>query len=631
MSRLVHIQRPCPTRHKTQKYSIGIDFGTTNSVICTYHNGLIAFANESKISRQEATPQFITMKCLIKDSKNNCTRKVEGGNNNLGNASMLKRAVIPSVVSFNRCGEVFVGKEAVARIGQPDCFTIRSAKRVLEIIDSKKDIDKLPSGWFMSKKHNLPSIKVFEEEYTCLDILIIIMQHLIATYKNTFGEHATNLAVITTPAYFTERSRGFIKAIGERCGIQVLRIINEPTAAAICYGLEKNEESCYLVFDLGGGTFDVSVLRFQQGVFQVLATGGDVFLGGDNFDQAMINMLQSNIGSIPEVSGIEEISKQAKHHLSKYKSFSITITQNGQKTNLSISRNEYEKAIMPMVNRMIHITQSALYDSGLEPSEIKSILLIGGATKMPIIKATLQKHFECEILNTINPDLTVATGAAIQAACIDGREPGVNVIDVTPLSIGIEMMGGIMERVINRNTPIPTTESINITNFHNQQTAIDLNILQGERDIAQECQVLGNLVIPIEPSTPGTVQVEVHFALDQDGILTVSSHTPEGKKMEVEINTLHHLKKLDLKKTIAESINCSADDYNNATKKRILVRASMLATQAENLMPGLDISKQSKVSILIKKFKDEISRGENLSKIQSIQEELEALFANAQG
>ncbi|MHB1453227.1 MAG: molecular chaperone DnaK [Saccharofermentanales bacterium] len=485
---------------------------------------------------------------------NSCVAVMEGGEpvvipNPEGNRTT------PSVVAFSKSGERLVGqvakRQAVTNIER----TVMSIKRE------------------MGTDHK---VKIDDKTYSPQEISAMILQKMKADAEAYLGETVTQ-AVITVPAYFSDAQRQATKDAGKIAGLEVLRIINEPTAAALAYGLDKEHDQKILVFDLGGGTFDVSVLEIGDGVFEVLATNGNNRLGGDDFDEKVINYL---VDYFKKDQGIDlrndrmamqrlrEAAEKAKIELSGVASSQInlpyiTADASGPKhLDINLTRAKFDELTADLVEKTMGPLRNAMSDAGLTPEKIDKILLVGGSTRTPAVQNAVKKFFNKDPFKGINPDECVAIGAAIQAAVLTGDVTGLLLLDVTPLSLGIETLGGVFTRIIDRNTTIPTKKSQVFSTAADGQTQVDVHVLQGERDMAQYNKSLGNFVLDGIPSAPrGVPQVEVTFDIDANGIVHVGAKDlGTGREQHITITATTNLSEDEIKKAVKEAEQFASED-----------------------------------------------------------------------
>ncbi|MGA3038308.1 MAG: molecular chaperone DnaK [Vulcanimicrobiaceae bacterium] len=482
----------------------------------------------------------------------------------------------PSVVAFTKTGERLVGQLAKRQaITNPE-RTIASIKRQMGT-DFK--------------------VKIDGKDYSPQEISAMILQKLVNDASTYLGERVTK-AVITVPAYFNDAQRQATKDAGRIAGIDVLRIINEPTAASLAYGLEKKGNETILVWDLGGGTFDVSILEVGDGVFEVKATNGDTHLGGDDYDKRIVDWL---VGEFRKDQGIDlssdkqamqrltEAAEKAKIELSSMVQTSInlpfvTADQNGPKhLDYTLTRADFERMTSDLTDRTVQPFKSALSDSGLDISKIDQVVMVGGATRMPVIQELVQKLTGKEPNQTVNPDEVVAVGAAIQAGVLSGEVHDVVLLDVTPLSLGIETLGGVNTKLIERNTTIPTRKAQIFTTAEDGQTSVDIHVLQGERDMAGDNKTLGRFRLDGIPAAPrGVPQIEVTFDIDANGLVSVNAKDlGTGREQKITVTASTNLNKDEVDRMVKDAEAFAAEDHRKREEAEVRNAASSLTYSTE--------------------------------------------------
>ncbi|MCK9478424.1 MAG: molecular chaperone DnaK [Firmicutes bacterium] len=554
---------------------------------------------------------------------NSCVAVMEGG----------EPVVIPnaegarttsSVVAFTKDNERLVGQIAKRQaITNPE-RTVGSIKR-----DMGSD-RRITIG---SKKYSPPEISA------------MVLQKIKADAESYLGETVTQ-AVITVPAYFSDAQRQATKDAGKIAGLEVLRIINEPTAAALAYGLDKDDEQKIMVYDLGGGTFDVSILEIGDGVFEVLATSGNNRLGGDDFDEKVMNYIADEF---KKENGIDlrndkislqrllEAAEKAKIDLSGVTTTNInlpfiTADASGPKhLDITLSRAKFNEITADLVEKTMQPVRTALSDAGLSPSEVDKVLLVGGSTRIPAVAEAVRRLVDKEPSKGINPDECVAVGAAIQAGVLGGDVKGLQLLDVTPLSLGIETEGGIFNKLIERNTTIPTKNSRTYSTAADGQTSVSINILQGERDMASQNKSLGRFELSgIPPARRGVPQIEVTFDIDANGIVNVSAKDKgTGKEQKITITASSNLSDEDIEKAVKDAEKFAEEDKKFKEAAETKNNAEHLIYQSEKTVEDLGdkISEEEKASALaeIEKAKKALESGDN-EKIKAATDELSARF-----
>jgi len=539
---------------------IGIDLGTTNSVVSVMEG------SEPKVILNE-----------------------EGGR------------TTPSVVGFTKDGERLVGQAARRQaITNPE-RTIFSAKRFMGMnyADVKKEAKRTPYN-LVKGAGGRASIEVDGKKYSPPEISAQILTKLKRAAEEYLGE-TVEQAVITVPAYFNDSQRQATKDAGKIAGLEVKRIINEPTAAALAYGLDKKDDQVIAVYDLGGGTFDISILEIGDNVVEVKSTNGDTHLGGDDFDQIVIDWL---IAEFKKETGMDvsadkmvlqrlkEAGEKAKIELSSAQQTEInlpflTADASGPKhLQVSLSRSKFEQMIEPVVERTLGPVKQAIKDAGLKAKEVQEVVLVGGSTRIPLVQKRVEEIFGRAANKSVNPDEVVAMGAAVQGGVFTGDVTDVLLLDVTPLSLGIETLGGVMTRLIERNTTVPTEKTEVFSTASDNQTAVDIHVVQGERDFARDNRTLGRFQLVGIPSAPrGIPQVEVKFEIDADGIVHVSAKDKAtGKEQSIKIEASSGLSKDEVENLVAEASKHEAADKEKREAVEKRNQLDSMVYQTEKLM-----------------------------------------------
>ncbi|MGI6488804.1 MAG: molecular chaperone DnaK [Syntrophothermaceae bacterium] len=528
--------------------------------------------------------------------------------------------ITPSVVGFSKTGERLVGRIAKRQaITNPD-RTISSIKRRMGT-DYKAKID--------------------DKEYTPQEISAMILQKMKADAESYLGEEITQ-AVITVPAYFTDAQRQATKDAGKIAGLEVLRIINEPTAAALAYGLEKEGDQTILVFDLGGGTFDVSILEIGGGVFEVKATSGNNRLGGDDFDERIVDYLVENFKNQNGVDlrkdnmamqRLREAAEKAKHELSTLLTTNINIpfitaTSEGPlHLDTTLTRAKFEELTADLVEKSMGPTRQALKDSGLTADQIDKVILVGGSIRIPAVQKAVQDFIGKELYKGINPDEVVSIGAAIQAAVLAGEVKDVVLLDVTPLSLGIETLGGVFTGIIERNTTIPTSKSQIFTTAADNQTSVDIHVLQGERAMAGDNVTLGRFqLVGISPAPRGVPQIEVKFDIDANGIVNVTAKDmATGKEQKITITSSSGLSSEEIDRLVKDAEKYAEEDQKKKDEIEVRNQADSMLYQAEKTLNDFKDKAEPADVDRINAARDELKNviaGDDVEEIKQKTEEL---------
>jgi molecular chaperone DnaK len=513
---------------------------------------------------------------------NSCVAVMDGGKPKVIENSEGARTT-PSIVAFTKDGERLIGQPAKRQAVTNGDNTIFAVKRLIgrrfDDPVTKKDTELVPYP-IVKGKNGDAWVKAGGEDYSPSQISAFILQKMKETAESYLGETVTQ-AVITVPAYFNDAQRQATKDAGQIAGLEVLRIINEPTAAALAYGLEKNDGKTIAVYDLGGGTFDVSILEIGDGVFEVKSTNGDTFLGGEDFDTAVVEWLADQFKKREgmdlrtdklALQRLKEAAEKAKIELSSAQTTEINLPfitarmEGGATTPLhlveTITRSDLEKMVQTLIQRTKEPMTKALADAGLKAADIDEVVLVGGMTRMPRVREFVKEFFGKEPHTGVNPDEVVAMGAAIQAGVLQGDVKDVLLLDVTPLSLGIETLGGIMTRMIDRNTTIPTKKSQTYSTAEDNQNAVTIRVFQGEREMASDNKLLGQFDLVGLPAAPrGVPQIEVTFDIDANGIVNVSAKDKgTGKEQQIRIQASGGLSDSDIDQMVQDAEKFAEED-----------------------------------------------------------------------
>ena len=569
---LLQISEPgqSPDPHQ-RRIAVGIDLGTTHSLVAAVRNGVA--------------------ECL---------------------ADAQGRAILPSIVRYLENNGRQIGYEAQDAQARDPRNTIASVKRFMgRGLSDIAGRDKLPYQFTEEARAEAPALGMVTlvtraGEKSPVEISAEILATLRHRAEDTFSDDLYG-AVITVPAYFDEAQRQATKDAARLAGIDVLRLINEPTAAAIAYGLDNGSEGVYAVYDLGGGTFDISILRLTRGVFEVLATGGDSALGGDDYDRALAAWLLDRAGVTASTPGdkaaIKMIARAAKEALSSAEQTHVAIRLEHAEVGLTLERSDFEALSAALTARTMLAVRKALRDAKLSKNDVQGVVMVGGSTRMPQVQQAVGAFFGREPLNNLNPDEVVALGAAIQANQLAGNDPGGDLLllDVIPLSLGIETMGGLVERIVPRNETIPTAKAQDFTTYKDGQTALALHVVQGERDLVKDCRSLARFELRgIPPMAAGAARIRVTFTVDADGLLSVEAKEQvSGVEARIDVKPSYGLSDDQIARMLQESFSTAEPDM----KARALVEARvdadrmLIATQSALAADGALLGASARMAI----------------------------------
>jgi len=478
--------------------------------------------------------------------------------------------LLPSAVSLLPDGAFLVGEAARRRAALHPRSSILSVKRFMGIGVEHLDAGDRERLRFAEGGGALRIVLESDgdsQAVTPPEVSSLILRELKRRAEQALGEEVAR-AVVTVPAYFNDSQRQATRDAGRLAGLDVLRLVNEPTAAALAYGLDKQEEALVAVFDLGGGTFDVSILQLRAGLSEVLATGGDTRLGGDDFDQRIVALLQQDLELDPAATTTEDLAilrdaaERAKRELTEHEATQVELALASGTRVATVTRSGFEAATADLVERTLARCRQALKDAGKQARDVDHVILVGGATRIPIVRREVEGLFGKPALAGIDPDAVVALGAAVQAGILSGGSTDMLLLDVVPLSLGIETMGGVFTRLIERNTTIPAAAREQFTTAVDDQTHVDVHVLQGERELARDCRSLARFRIPIEPAAAGLPRIEVTFLIDANGILSVSARDERtNREHSIEVKPSYGLTEEQIEGMLEESFDLAEEDF----------------------------------------------------------------------